>query len=387
MHRFLIPACLLFLITACKVNEPGHDMPKATFTATQEYASDSKTSLGEGQVFWSADDAISIFSSSTPGGERYAISPECAGQTQAQFTGNDVGSSPYYALYPADPAASLDGTLLSISLPAVQQYAPSGFAPGFNPMVASSSDRTLSFKNLCALLMIRLSGSSTVSSISITSNKAEALWGTATVAMDYADVPALAMTAPADDAHRTITLDCSSGVELGSTPVDFHFVLPAGTLSEGFTLSVTDTQQGSMTKQTSTSVNTCRSVRSPMAPLTYIQTDSPFLNQACYGMYDLSGGTPAPVKTYDKATDQLALRTYLDSRTFRIQSLVTKSALLVSTPLDMKIGGSYFLEIESVGNTGVTNATVNVTLLKSEEGKLWLQETAGNFAFIIAGAL
>lgn len=388
MRRFIIPFVLLLAaLSSCKVREQARDLPRVTYTATQEYATDSKTSLSGNHILWSSGDAISIFSSSCPGGELFGISDEDAGKSNASFTGISVGESPFYALYPADAGASVDGSVLSLSLPATQPFIDSGFASGFNPMVATSSDMSLHFKNLCALLMIRITGSGTVTSISITSHKAEALWGTATVDMDYTEAPSLVVTAPADDAHRTLTLDCGAGVELGPDPVGFCFVVPAGSLSEGFSFTAVDAQQGSMTRNTTSSLSIRRSVCSSMSVLPYIQTDSPFLSQTVYGVYSIEDGTPSPVKTYEKGTDQLALRSNLDSRIFRIQSLITKSALMVGYQTGIEVGKTCQLTLQSVGDTGVADATVTATLLKSEGGKMWLQETSGNRGFIIAGSL
>ena len=142
-----------------------------------------------------------------------------------------------------------------------------------------------------------------------------------------------------------------------------------------------------MTRSTSTPISLRRSVCSRMSPIPYVQTDSPFLNQSVYGVYTIDGSGPVPVKTYVKGTDQLALRYHIDSKTFRIQSLQTRSALLVTFPTEMEVGGSYPITVESVGSTGVADASVTATLLKSEGGRLWLQETSGNRGFIIAGDL
>ena len=387
MRKLLIPILLIACLSSCKVNEQARDLPRVTFTATHESDPGSKTTLSESHVLWSAGDAISIFSTSCTTGEQYLINDEDAGTGQARFTGNSVGAAPYYALYPAGGGAVLEGSAIRFSLPAVQPYAASGFASGFNPMIASSSDLSLHFRNLCALLTVRLTGSGTVTSVSITSNKAESLWGTASVGLNYTDAPTLVMTDTADDAHRTVVLDCGAGVALGTDPVEFSLVVPAGSLSEGFTLKVTDDAQGSMTRSTSTPISLRRSVCSRMSPIPYVLTDSPFLNQSVYGVYTIDGSGPVPVKTYVKGTDQLALRYRLDSRTFRIQSLQTRSALLVTFPTEMEVGGSYPLTVESVGSTGVADASVTATLLKSEGGRLWLQETSGNRGFIIAGDL
>ena len=388
MRRLPLATLLIFILCACNVQEQGKDVPRVTFTAVQEYSGDGRTVMDQDHhVLWSSDDALTIFSASAPGGERFTISAEDGGKSEATFTGNSIGAAPYYALYPASNAAGLDGTTVSLSLPGVQSYASGSFAPGSNPMVAYSSGSVFKFKNLCGILSVRLKGTAKITSLSITSNKDEALWGSATVSMDYTDAPSLVLTAPADESHRTLTLDCGEGVTLTETATEFYFVVPVGTLSEGFTLVANDGLQGKMTKQTHTDVSIVRSRCNPMSAISYVQTESPFLSTEVYGAYDISTGTPSAIKTYVKTVDQLALRSYINESTFRIQSLETKTALLVTVPAPMEVGGTYSVKLESIGNTGITDATVDAVLAKSQDGKLWLEEVSGNRGFIIAGAL
>lgn len=387
MHKYLSILSALIVLAGCNIQEPGRDSAKVSFTATQETDGGSKTSLSSNHVLWSAADEISVFSSTVTAGERFAIAPDDAGKGTAKFSGNSVGNGPYYALYPAG-TASMSGSVLSLSLPATQAYAEGSFASGSSPAVAATSGTDFQFKNLCGLLSVRLTGSTTVTSISITSNKSEALWGAATVDMGYSDVPSLVMAAPATEDNRTLTLDCGSGVELSSAPTEFIFVVPAGSLSEGFTLKVSDNCSAEMVKKTASNANIVRSVLSPMSAIAYVETASPFLNLTNYGVYDLSGAAPVAVKQYVKGTDQLALRSYANgSYTFRIQSLATKSALLVSMPYNVTEGAACSLKLESIGSTGVADGTVTASLLKADDGRLWFKDNTNNRGYIIADKL
>ena len=388
MRKLPLSILCIIALCACKVQEQGKDVPQVSFRAIQEQTVGARTSLDpDFHVLWNSGDALTVFSAGSAAGEVFTISREDDGKAEATFTGNTVGAAPYYAIYPASSDASFDGAAISFLLPGTQQYASGSFAQGFNPMVAKASDNVFSFKNLCGMLAVRLKGSATVTSLSIMSNKAEALWGPASVSMDYTGTPSLVPLAPADEAHRTLTLDCGEGITLSDAATDFYFVIPAGTLSEGFTLTATDATLGRMTRQTSTNVEIKRSRCNPMAAITYVQTESPFLSIDNFGIYDISSGTPAAIKEYTRTVDQLALRSYINETTFRIQSLETKTAVLVTVPAGMEVGGTYNIKLESFGATGVENATVSATLVKSQAGRLWLEEESGSRGFIIAGSL
>lgn len=388
MRKLPLSILCALALCACNVQEQGKDAPQVSFRALQEQSGSVRTSLDpDFHVLWNSGDALTVFSSGSPGGEQFVISQEDDGKAEATFTGNSVGSAPFYALYPASAGASFDGTAISFTLPGTQDYAAGSFSQGSNPMVAKATDDIFKFKNLCGMLTVRLKGSATITSLSVKSNKAEALWGPASVSMDYTDVPVLVLDAPSDEAHSTLTLDCGEGVTLGDTATDFFFVIPAGTLSEGFTLTATDATLGRMVRQTFTNVEIKRSRCNPMAAIAYVQTESPFLSIDNYGVYDISSGTPIPIKEYTRTVDQLALRSYINETIFRIQSLETKTAILVTVPVGMEIGGSYSVKLESVGSTGIANATVTATLVKSQDGRLWLEEESGGRGFIIAGTL
>lgn len=387
MTRFFplsLTAIAAFLLLSCAPKEQSKDVPQMTFRASQEYGLDTKTSLSGTKVLWSASDKISIFSATCTSGETYSINSEDAGKGEAGFTGNAVGSAPWYALYPADGMASFADGAISLSLPAVQQYAADGFADGANPMVAVSSTDKLSFKNLCGILSIQLTGSATISSIEVISAAQEALWGPGTVDISWTDAPALVLSAAADDDHRTLTLDCGEGVALSSTPTTFNLVLPVGTLGSGFTVKVHDITGGVMVKETAnTSLIVTRATIKRLNAVSYVPTESAFLSLEIPGIYDLSGGVPVPLKAY-KSGDQLAIRVTTDGkRYFRIQNLEDACALIIEYPSSVQVNSVYTLKVSSIGETSIPDATVQATLLLNEDDALYFQDFENNRGYMI----
>ena len=91
------------------------------------------------------------------------------------------------------------------------------------------------------------------------------------------------------------------------------------------------------------------------------------------------------LKPSDK-DDQAALRSGIEMQ-FRIQSLVNANALTISFPSSMTEGETYNLVLQSVGDTGLNDATVSAVLLKRENGKCWLEDITYSVGYIIADEL
>ena len=387
MKRICKILAILLPLAACTMQEPGEDSVMMSFTAIQESAGETKTYLEDGtKVFWSSSDQISIFGSGSSKGELFSIRPEDGGKAEATFTGTIPGSAPYCALYPASETASLDGNVLSLTLPATQQFAEGGFADGANPMVAMSNGTKLQFKNLCGMLAVTLTGRAVIKSIKLTSLSQEALWGDATVDISYDKVPNLVMTSSGDESHRSITLDCGKGVSLTSSGVRFGIVIPAGTLASGFKITVTDTGGNDMVKVTGPH-ETVRSRVTSMAALPY-KADAAvtFTNATTLGVYDLSDTYARPIKTYTRVQDQYAIRYNSDrSITFRLQSIVYNYLIAFTFP--ESVGSRTKVTINAYGNIGMSSGTVTVNLVKSQDNKLWLKDDTNKRGYIIASDL
>lgn len=260
---FVFVAALLFI--ACNSDDVYTPTNKATrFHAIIEDAS-TRTFVDENiRLRWTAEDLITLFEGTTRN-KKYKFLGE-TGDNASDFedittgfgSGNDVNR--YYALYPYASTTKLheDG-YITYTLPAEQTYAENSFGLGANPMVAVTEDKNdydLSFKNVCGYLRLYLYGEDvTIKSITIEGNDSEPIAGKAIITPTYGGNPTIEMDATAT---TTVTLNCGEGVAIGSTAetsTPFWIVLPPTTFADGFTLTITDTNDNEFTKSISSNVN------------------------------------------------------------------------------------------------------------------------------------
>lgn len=267
-------ALLLCGCTVSELNDGRTDSP--VFTASFEEMPGTKTYVDSDlYMYWNADDRLSIFT--TTYNQQYRFSGK-TGDNGGDFeevaaggfhSGNSISTN--YAVYPYSSTTSLSkDEKISLTMPAVQDYAEGSFGLRASTMVAVTagpSDYFLAFKNLCGFLVVKLYGEGSVKSVSIKGNNGEKLAGSATVTASHGSAPTLAF---GDDATETITIDCGAGVALGSDAshaTEFWFCIPPVSFSKGFTITVTDTKGCSMEKSTSTSREVERNIKTSMAAL------------------------------------------------------------------------------------------------------------------------
>lgn len=251
MRNFLlliIPAVLM--MAACDRYE--NDDIK-TYRAVVESFNDTRTALGDGNsIVWSSEDVIAIFENNENAG-RYQVTAASAGKREATFvlmeegkngseTGADIAVYPYSQSLRCSRLSTGDYRVNGLSIPSVQSYSPEGFASGTFPMVAVSEAGSgeFSFRNTCGILKLSLTGTASVSRITVKGNAGELLSGSFSVTSGIGGMPAVAMGA---DASEEVSLDCGqSGVRLDpDVPVSFMLVLPPVAFPEGFTATVTAT--------------------------------------------------------------------------------------------------------------------------------------------------
>ena len=181
-------------------------------------------------VLWESGDAISLFDRS---GSCNRFTTEDSGESAA-FSGTvSVDGGPYYALYPYDGNAEIDGSVISTVLPAVQTARAGGFASGLNPAVARADENEmLYFRNACPIVKFTLGASAaTVVKAVLQGNRGESLAG------------AIAVDAASPDPSASLKTSGETKVELegkfasGST---YCFVVVPGTLSEGLSVTLYD---------------------------------------------------------------------------------------------------------------------------------------------------
>ncbi len=246
----------LVTMAACTEEETGNESVVTTLRASIEQKAETKTHLsGPGnniyKTLWSEGDAIGVFAGSSNPSEFKLTGG--AGTNSGEFTGA-IPSGQKIAVYPYSICKSINGSSVSVVLPEEQTYKEGNIPDGAYPMVATSVENSLRFKNLCSVLKISMTGSLTVNYIRFqTNNRKIRVSGNAIINVD-SESPNLAIT---EEGNSYVKLVCPA-VPLSSDVTDFYIVVPAQKYTGGFTLTI-DTDKGKVQKAIDTDVTLKRS--------------------------------------------------------------------------------------------------------------------------------
>ena len=288
---------LMGIFAGCQiesVNEPSR-LDKSTVyeASTEVFTPQTKTSMtSDKQVVWSQNDRLAIFQGCTVADE-FLVTDSSDGKTSADFNivsdnsevngsfsaGTEVPCN--VAFYPYAENLSLSGASIDggtayeiegVVLPKVQNNVAGSFANGAFPMIAVTetlSDHTLRFKNVLGAIKLQLKGTQKVASITLEGKNNEKLSGAAVVTA-YTDETKPVITM-AQSASASVTLDCGSGVQLNeSTATEFIIALPPVLFSNGFTVTVTDSESQTYTVETDKANTVLRSSLLVMPAVTLI---------------------------------------------------------------------------------------------------------------------
>lgn len=185
-------------------------------------------------VVWSEGDKIAVNSVTSD-----AVAAASVGTSSAQFAVAGV-TAPYSALYPAE-VLNADGT---ITVPTVQNYTEGSFAVGSAVAVGYSENTTLALKNLYSFVKVTIAkaGNETIKSVILKTVGGETLSGV--FAVDYQK--AAISTVAGQSVIRVMNVPYGAD---GKAVV--YIAVPAGYYTEGFELTVTDTENKAMTKKAS----------------------------------------------------------------------------------------------------------------------------------------
>lgn len=218
-------------MTSCSKQEQYSEQAQGTgdgktFTAVIEQQQTRTVLTTANKVEWEVGDKINI------NGAEYSAVPKNPASRAVfiHMSGNAPQSTPYKATFPANLYNAISRGL---ELPSTINYK----AGKLNtPMYAESSTEELSFKNICGVLRLSLTGTEKVKSIAITAN--ETICGPFTT--DIAQDGSFSMTLTGEgDACKTVTLDCGEqGVQLSDVAKDFFIPLPPKDYN-GMTITVT----------------------------------------------------------------------------------------------------------------------------------------------------
>lgn len=226
-------AAALFISSSCAKQDIDVQAVNGAkvFTASIEQGL-TKTTLNDTKVEWNEKDLIDI------NGQEFSAVPNTKDATKATFTlsKGTTPNPPYEAIYPAE-LKSGEG----FRFPQTQYYEPGRFNA---PMYARSSSESLSFRNICGVICLRLKSlddsETIVKSITLTT-QGEAVWGDFTLTQDK-----LGNWDPSvwneDPSGRTVILNCDKGVSLNSESFkEFYIYIPPQIYNAGMTVTIEST--------------------------------------------------------------------------------------------------------------------------------------------------
>ena len=252
---YLCSAIAAALLTACQENEalvtitPTETIgTEATISATIEEEGTTRTHLSESnngkrQVLWDQGDNVAVFYGYNKASKFTVKSGENTKDAQFSTKKIEKGTGAidhYVGLYPYDADATIEAKTestyttytITTTFPEKQTYAENTYGVGAAPMMAvSTSNSSLSFKNMCTSVKINLKGTQKVSRIEIISldeDKPIAGKFKYTLPQQYFDFEDRIKIAPVmGEAVNMITLDCGEGVQLNAeTATGFIFTMP-----------------------------------------------------------------------------------------------------------------------------------------------------------------
>jgi hypothetical protein len=227
------------------------------------------------RVRWNEGDRISIFERRTYNQEYEFLGDN--GDTAGDFdpvessgynTDGDITDGHVYAIYPYHNRNKCDyDGKLTVEFPSTQHYKKDSFGVGANVMVAKTNTMNLRFMHVGGYRTFKLYGEGVfVSSVRIESNGPEYLSGRTDVVIGSDDNLAVTFVESSSNS-KSVELVCDTPVALGGSAddaVEFWFVLPPGTLSQGFTVTITDIDGNEFTKSTSNSTEIKSGVKKSM---------------------------------------------------------------------------------------------------------------------------
>ncbi len=260
-----LPSLICLLAVSCTVNEPDMQVPTSTedekpvfYASLEPSESDTRVVLNEDiKILWDVDDRISIFNKTTLNQQYRFAGTEQANSGDFRWVDNGyfgAGNDLDYicSVYPYQESTKISNlNVLTLTLPEVQTYREKSFGPGANTMVSTTDDNRLRFKNVGGYLALKFYGEDvTVKSITLAGNSGEPLAGEATLDLPFEEEPMIEL---AQNAKKSILLDCGDGVKLGTSSDDatiFWLVVPPTHFEHGFTLTVTDMDENIFVKET-----------------------------------------------------------------------------------------------------------------------------------------
>lgn len=138
-------------------------MKQVTLTASSER---TKTTISDGHTLWADGDNIAVISSDGSISDPFNL-VDGQGTAEAEFNGYiPSGTTPTYAVYPAERCSSVSGSTVKISIPASRE---GDFGSGNVAVAKVASGNKLQFKNVTAFISFTLPAGTDVTSVVVES--------------------------------------------------------------------------------------------------------------------------------------------------------------------------------------------------------------------------
>lgn len=229
-------------------DETGYET--VTLEATFPETSTKITFTGETElntlVGWENGDCIWVRSNTQPmweRGERFCVETISQDGHTATFTGRTRKEGRMAAVYPYGPVLDMSNNeMVQIDYPKervlVQGNCPVASLAAAGVWDDGSTSFTMNFAVGAVKFSIKGNGEKVSRFELIDANKEQALWGTLSIKPDYQTKGIAETTMANSDPMRNRTyLTPAEELTLGAEPVDFYYVLPAGSLAQGFVLN------------------------------------------------------------------------------------------------------------------------------------------------------
>lgn len=251
-----------------RTDDPGNDEQNSKVTLTLSTPRTRTTLVSETYVHWSEEDIVQINGTNLP------VIPDPNDPTRATISNVDTAEE-YVALYSPDNGGYIPEreVVEAYFRPEVPHTPDSFYTTGGNPMVAYSTSTSLEFKNIGGLLRIGVTGDASIASVMLSGNAGEPIAGhfeisksdLASGSLDFAPGEGSAQFV-----STSVTMTCTENVRLdANSPTYFYFALPAAEYTEGFTVTLTDSEGNTCLRQTHNSVSIERATLKSMEPIAF----------------------------------------------------------------------------------------------------------------------
>lgn len=259
MKKLLLFAAVAAMFAAC-TTDTTEDVAQIVVPDCLQVSiadEESRMQLSNEKTVWTAGDKVSVFYKSDANqcwkfngktGDRSGTLSCVSQGTATTKMEKVVIVYPYSESYMITPSSGN----IEAKLPAVQKYLQGSYGLESSPMISSGYYTQFALKNVCGWLKLQLSGTGTITKITLKGNNDEQLAGDMYINADDATVTLASASVDNDDNQETggtlvfedsivkeVELDCDGGVDLsGADVTPFYIALPPTVFEQGFTATL-----------------------------------------------------------------------------------------------------------------------------------------------------